>query len=158
MKRAFIILCCGCLLFSCLVQEGSSPELEAHFLALIVSDFDASKAWYINALGFEVVTSDEYPDRGFKQSNLKRGEILLELIELDKAKNPEEIIPDYTSAMRLTGIFKVGFMVTDFDKWIVQLTQKKVDFHGDTVIDESTGKRMVIIKDPDGNRIQIFEK
>ncbi len=49
-------------------------------------------------------------------------------------------------------------MVTDFEKWIDHLTNEKVDFYGSVVTDDTTGKRMVIITDPDGNRIQIFEK
>ena len=60
--------------------------------------------------------------------------------------------------MRVTGFFKIGFLVTEFDMWIDHLTNEKVDFYGNIVTDDTTGKRMAIITDPDGNRIQIFEK
>ena len=60
--------------------------------------------------------------------------------------------------MRVTGFFKIGFLVTEFDMWIDHLTNEKVDFYGNIVTDHTSGKRMAIITDPDGNRIQIFEK
>ena len=33
-----------------------------------------------------------------------------------------------------------------------------IEFHGQVVHDANSGKKMVIIRDPDGNRIQFFEK
>ena len=60
--------------------------------------------------------------------------------------------------MRIIGLFKIGFVVTDFEKWVDHLIDKEVDFCGNIVTDDNTEKRMVIITDPDGNRIQIFEK
>jgi len=35
--------------------------------------------------------------------------------------------------------------------------ESKVDFNGGVVEDPVSGKKMVIILDPDGNRIQLFE-
>lgn len=139
-------------------QNDSIPDLEAYFSAMIVSDLDSSINWYSNILGFEIVNKVESKERRFKQSNLKKGNALIELIELDNAVYPEDVVPNYNNKTRIVGFFKTGFLVSDFDKWIDHLTNEKVDFHGNIVMDDSTGKRMVIIIDPDGNRIQIFEK
>jgi len=139
-------------------QNDSIPELESYFSAMVVSDFESSISWYSNTLGFKVVNRIESKERGFKQSNLKRGDVLIELIELDKAVNLEDIVPNYSNKMRVIGFFKIGFLVTNFEKWIDHLTNEKIDFYGNVVTDDTTGKRMVIITDPDGNRIQIFEK
>ena len=46
----------------------------------------------------------------------------------------------------------------EFDDWVDTLKHAKVEFYGDVVTDELSGKRMLLIKDPDGNRIQLFEK
>ena len=139
-------------------QNDSIPDLESYFSAMVVSDFESSISWYSNTLGFKVVNRIESKERGFKQSNLKRGDVLIELIELDKAVNLEDIVPNYSNKMRVIGFFKIGFLVTNFEKWIDHLTNEKIDFYGNVVTDDTTGKRMVIITDPDGNRIQIFEK
>jgi len=158
MKKTLIITCLIWIPFLSYAQNDSTEDLEAYFSAMIVSDLDSSINWYSNVLVFELVSKIESIEKGFKQSNLKRGDILIELIELDKAVRLKEVIPNYSNRMRTIGFFKIGFRVADFDKWIDHLTNKKVEFYGNIVTDDSTGKRMVIVTDPDGNRIQIFEK
>lgn len=157
-KKIVFILSFIWIPFLTYAQNDISQDLEAYFSALIVSDFDASISWYSNVLGFEVINRLESVERGFKQTNLKRGNILIELIELNKAVHLKDVVPNYNDKTRTIGFFKIGFWVTDFEKWIDHLTDKKVDFYGSIVTDDSTSKRMVIITDPDGNRIQIFEK
>jgi len=119
---------------------------------------EASILWYSKMLGFEVLDSKDFSDSGFKQANLKQGNTLLELIELNSALVPSEVIQDYNSKTRLTGFFKIGFRVSDFDKLMDHLLDNDVEIHGNVVRDDHSGKRMVIIKDPDENRIQFFEK
>ena len=109
-------------------------------------------------MGFTVLNQVEYSDMGFKQKNLKRVDVLIELIELNTALSAKDIVPNYTNKTRMKGFFKIGFLVSDFDKWMTHLTLAEMNFHGNVVADEISGKRMVIIKDLDGNRIQIFEK
>lgn len=157
MRRIIVILL---IVFSIPVYSQSEqlPGLEAYFSAIIVKDIDTSIAWYSNALGFEIQNKNESKDRGFRQANLKCGNVLLELIELDQAVSPQDVIPNYSSRTFITGLFKIGFLVTDFQKWMDNFTKEGVDFNGNVVTDEASGKRMVIIKDPDGNRIQFFEK
>ena len=58
----------------------------------------------------------------------------------------------------IDGFFKIGFLVDEFDAWVNRLREAEVEIHGRVVTDKNLGKRMLIIKDPDGNRIQLFEK
>lgn len=149
------------LLLTCwvgLAQGQPKLELEAYFSAIIVKDFDASIDWYSRVLGFELLDKTESDERGFKQANLIRKAILLELIELRNAVSLEEVLPNYTSRTRTLGIFKTGFIVAEFDKWMEHLRKEKVDFYGEVVRDNSSDTRMIIVLDPDGNRVQIFEK
>ena len=152
------------LLFSLMVlpllsaaQETSIPEIEAHFSAIIVTDIDASIAWYETMLGFKILNRREFAEASFKQANLKRGSALMELIELDTSLEPKKVIADYNPKTRLTGLFKIGFLVSDFDQLIQHLKNHNAAFHGSIVNDALSGKRMVIIKDSEDNRIQIFE-
>lgn len=139
-------------------QTKKLPDPEAYFSALIISDIEKSIDWYSKNLGFEVLNKNESKSIGYKQANLKRGNVLIELIELNSAVSAEKVIPNYTAKTRIKGFFKFGLIVSDFDKWIRELTKLKVEFHGSVVTSNETGKKMVIIKDPDGNRIQLFEK
>ena len=158
MKRILIVLSLIWIPFWSSAQTGSSLDLEAYFSAIIVNDLDSSINWYSNILGFSVINKVESKKRGFKQSNLKKGSVLIELIELDNAVSSKDVVPNYNNKTRIIGFFKTGFLVSDFGKWIDHLTKEKVDFYGNIVTDDNTGKKMVIITDPDGNRIQIFEK
>ncbi|HMC00322.1 MAG TPA: VOC family protein [Flavobacteriaceae bacterium] len=158
MKKIALLSFLLCFSFLSYTQNESSLDLEAYFSAIIVKDLDASMSWYTNVLGFEVLSKIESEERGFKQSNLKRDDILIELIELNNAVSVEDAIPNYTNKTRINGFFKIGFLVSEFDKWIEHLTQHNVDFYGNVVNDPTSGKRMIIITDPDGNRVQIFEK
>lgn len=158
MKKLLLITFLLCSSFLSYAQTNSKQNLEAYFSSVIVNDIETSINWYSNVLGFEVLNKTESKERGFKQSNLKREGILIELIELDNAMNPKKTIPNYNNRTRIIGFFKIGFLVLDFNKWIEHLTNEKVNFYGNIVTDEITGKKMIIITDPDGNRIQIFEK
>lgn len=158
MKKLLIILTLSSLSLQSNAQEKTSSDLEAYFSALIVSNIEQSIIWYKDNFGFEILNKNEYADAGLKQANLKRGNILIELIELSKAISAKDAIPNYNSKTRIIGLFKIGFLVSDFEKWIDYLAKKDVEFHGRVVNQPESDKRMVIVKDPDGNRIQLFEK
>lgn len=158
MKRLYILLTIPLLSLQTDAQENIPSDPEAYFSALIVDNIEHSITWYTNTIGFETLNKNEFPDAGFKQANLKRGNVLIELIELDTAISAKEAIPNYNSKTRLIGFFKIGFLISDFDQWMDYLKKQNVEFHGSVVNQPESDKRMVIVKDPDGNRIQFFEK
>jgi len=158
MKKTIII--CHLILVS-LVSYGQSeslPSPEAYFSAIIVSDIESSITWYSNIFGFKVLNKVESEEKGFKQANLKRENILIELIELNASLSPKSLLENYPKKTKIDGFFKFGFLVSEFEKWVDYLKQSKVEFYGSVVTDSLSGKKMLLIKDPDGNRIQIFEK
>jgi len=157
MKHLFLIIF-ACMGMSAFAQSETIPPLQPHFSALIVEDIDRSIEWYQNTLGLELLNKTENADFAFKQANLKRDAILLELIELGSALSPEEVIPNFNAKTKIQGIFKIGFSVANFDQWMDHLKKLEVDFQGNVVNDPNSGKKMIIIKDPDGNRIQFFEQ
>ncbi|WP_420581018.1 VOC family protein [Reichenbachiella sp.] len=153
-------LLCILLLLPLSIQAQFIPpkNLSPYFNAIIVNELDSSLVWYQQVLGFEVLNSKEFPEMGFKQANLKKGTSSLELIELNSAISLKETIPNYNSKTKTIGLFKFGFQVEDFDQWLAYLESTQATIHGRVVNDELTNKRMVIILDPDGNRIQLFER
>lgn len=141
-------------------QAQTTPpnDLTPYFNAIIVNDMDSSLSWYQQVLGYEVLNSNQFPEMGLKQANLKKGDASIELIELNSAIDPNELIPNFNSNTKMIGLFKFGFYVDNFDQWIEYLKLNQVEFKGRVVSDELSGKQMVIILDPDGNRIQLFER
>ncbi len=134
------------------------PDPEAYFVSIIVNNIDTSLNWYVEKLGFQVLNKVEMKERGFQQANLKRGTVLIELLELSTSIESADIAAQYGHKAKVNGFFKFGFLVNRFDSWISYLQATNVKFHGKVVKDPISNKKMVLIKDPDGNRIQIFEK
>ncbi|NQZ11736.1 MAG: VOC family protein, partial [Algicola sp.] len=114
--------------------------------------------WYHKKLGFELVNRVDMPKRGFSQANLKRQGAFIELIETNKTLNPVELLAGTPKKTKIGGFFKLGFQVADFDLWLKWLTKAQVKLYGTVVKDPVSGKRTVLILDPDGNRIQLFER
>lgn len=143
---------------SCHAQSGILPPLDAYFSALIVNDIDSSMNWYTTSLGCELINQINLEERGIKQANLNCGMSLIELIEIKGSIDPSTILQNKPRGTRLQGFFKFGFRVADFDGWMSHLVQSKTHIHGSVVNDPNSGKRMVVLLDPDGNRVQLFEQ
>jgi catechol 2,3-dioxygenase-like lactoylglutathione lyase family enzyme len=158
MKRAIIIFNLILVSFIGYAQSDSLPPPEAYFSAIIVNDIDASIDWYSSNFGFEVLNRVELEGKGLRQANLKCGNTLIELIELTSSVSPQSLLEDHPKKTKIDGFFKFGFLVSEFEKWVDALKQSEVEFYGDVVTDDLSGKRMLLVKDPDGNRIQLFEK
>ncbi len=139
-------------------QVHTLPDPKPSFAAIIVSNMKNSIEWYSEKLGFKVINQTESEERGFKQANLKRGSVHMELIALHNSITPGDILAKKPRGTKINGYFKFGFSVQAFDDWVEFLTKADYEFHGRVVKDNTSGKRMLIIKDPDGNRIQLFEE
>jgi len=131
---------------------------EACFAAIIVSDIDTAIAWYTGMLGFEVVNQNHLPQRGLRQANLKSGTTALELIELQQVIFTNEILAQKPPGTRIGGFFKFGFKVSKLHRWVRYLKKAGVQLQGDVVVDPVSGGKTVVVLDPDGNRIQLFER
>ena len=158
MKRTLILIHLILISLASYGQINALPNPEANFSAIIVNNIESSIAWYSNNFGFKVLNKIESEERGFKQANLKCGSILIELIEFKSSLKPKNILKNHPKKTKIEGFFKFGFLVSKFDEWVEYLKQSDVEFYGNVVIDTLSGKKMLIVKDPDGNRIQLFEK
>ena len=156
MKHLYLLLLWLSTFYVGSAQSLSVPQ--AYFSALIVENMDSSLNWYTNILQFEVVNQLDLKERGLRQANLSNGETWIELIELSSSIGKKELEESFSPNLRLQGFFKFGFIVEDFDQWKDHFLAYQLIEKSSIVKDPNTEKRMLIIKDPDGNRIQFFEK
>ena len=138
-----------------LAQQTEQPT--PYFTSVIVSDMDIAIQWYTSTLGFKVSNQATMEARGIKQANLEMDGALLELIETRLTLSADSALAANSGKRFVGGFFKVGFRVKHFDNWVQHLEKLSVDFRGDIVRDPITKQRMLIVTDPDGNRIQFFE-
>ena len=154
MRLLFVFCITLFLLYSC-KDTAHQDEFDTNFIAIIVSDMDTSLKWYQDELGFQTVDFNDVPERGLKQANLSAGSNRLELIYLESLVKTDSTENKARTSLQL-GLFKIGFNVSNFDQFL----QNNLDINAEDeriVVDSQTNKRMIIIKDPDGNRIQLFE-
>jgi glyoxylase I family protein len=122
-----------------------------HHIAIICSDYQASKKFYTEILGFNVHAEYYREKRDSFKLDLKLGERYC--IELFSFPNP----PPRTSRPEACGLRHVAFEVNDIEgakKW---LTEKGVAVEPIRT-DEYTGKRFTFFADPDDLPIEIYER
>lgn len=127
-----------------------------YFSALVVKDITRSVDWYKTLFGLKM--KQEINDAGgsYKITILESPVYLLELLQLKGSIERAPLLQGKPQTAQIEGHFKIGFKITDMNACIKQLQDLNAEIEHDWK-DEKTGKRNIIVKDPDGNLIQFFE-
>ena len=122
-----------------------------HHTAILCSDYEKSKDFYTNILGFEVIQETYRKERqSYKLDLSLNGEYVIELFSF-----PDP--PQRISRPEATGLRHIAFEVDDLD--IVIKTLNKKDIVAEPIrTDEITGKRFTFIFDPDDLPVELYEK
>lgn len=122
---------------------------QIHHVAIICSDYDRSKAFYTETLGFQIIAEHYRQERDSYKLDLRVGNQQLELFSFPKA--PER--PSYPEAQ---GLRHLAFSVIDIEQVVLQLKEKGIAVES-VRVDEYTGKRFTFFADPDGLPLEIYE-
>ncbi len=121
-----------------------------HHVAIIVSDFEKSKDFYINKLGLKVIGEIDRPERKSKILYLNTGNAIIELFSFP---NP----PKRLSHPEACGLRHLAFEVDSIEETIKNLNRLGIETEP-IRIDLRTGKKMTFLKDPDNLPLEINEK
>lgn len=122
-----------------------------HHIAIIAGDYDASKRFYVDTLGLEVISETYRKERDSWKLDLKvPGGGQIELFSFPGA--PER--PSYPEAR---GLRHLAFCVADLDKAVADLASKGVEVE-DIRIDDLTGQRFTFFADPDDLPLELYEE
>jgi catechol 2,3-dioxygenase-like lactoylglutathione lyase family enzyme len=113
-----------------------------------VQDVDAAIEFYGERLGFDV---DQHPAPGFAM--LSRGDLRL-LLNAPGAGGAGQAMPD-GSAPEPGGWNRFQLEVGDLDAEVGRLGAAGVDLRNEIVT--GTGGRQVLVEDPSGNLVELFE-
>ncbi len=121
-----------------------------HHVAIICSDYQISKHFYVDILDFSVINETFRASRNSYKLDLKasRGDC----IELFSFPDP----PQRVSRPEACGLRHLAFEVDDIDQSVAYLQAKDVKVE-DIRTDEITGKRFTFFQDPDGLPLEIYE-
>jgi len=122
-----------------------------HHIAIICSDYDKSKKFYTEILGFKI-DREVYREarESYKLDLSLNGQYCIELFSFP---NP----PSRPSRPESTGLRHIAFEVYDIEASIDVLLTKGITPEP-IRIDEFTGKRFTFFADPDDLPIELYEK
>ena len=121
-----------------------------HHVAIICSDYEKSKQFYVEILGFSIIQETFRAERNSYKLDLKVGK--KDQIELFSFPNP----PQRVNSPEACGLRHLSFAVEDIDRSVAELKSHGV-FVENIRIDEITGKRFTFFQDPDGLPLEIYE-
>lgn len=120
-----------------------------HHIAIIVSNYEKSKDFYVNKLGFQILRENYREERGDYKLDLKLGECELEIFS--GKNNPKR--PSYPEAC---GLRHLAFKVDDIEKEVEELKALGIEVEP-IRLDDITSKRMTFFQDPDGLPLELHE-
>jgi len=122
-----------------------------HHVAIICSDYEKSKHFYVEMLGLEIVREVYRQERNSFKLDLKLGEkYQLELFSFPTA-------PKRVSLPEACGLRHIAFEVDSVEDVARNLISKGVPIEP-VRVDEHTNKRFTFFCDPDGLPIEIYER
>ncbi len=121
-----------------------------HHIAIICSDYERSKHFYTQILGFKILQENYRSERKSYKLDLEVGNLYqIELFSFpDPAPRP--------SRPEAAGLRHLAFEVDDIDTAIAH-----IESFGEIEpirVDEFTGKRFTFFADPDGLPVELYEK
>lgn len=122
-----------------------------HHVAIICSNYENSKKFYVEVLGFSIIKETFRAARNSYKLDLQVGSS--SQIELFSFPNP----PKRVDRPEACGLRHLAFEVDNLDESVSNLKSKGVQVE-DIRIDEITGKRFTFFGDPDGLPLEIYEK
>lgn len=122
---------------------------KVHHVAIIGSNYEASKHFYVDLLGFSIIRENYREARGDWKIDLQLADMELELFIIPG--RPAR--PSYPEA---NGLRHLAFRVDSVEDTVRELAEKGIVCEP-VRVDEFTGKPMTFFADPDGLPLEIHE-
>ena len=120
-----------------------------HHIAIIVSNYEVSKNFYVNILGFKIIRENYREERNSYKLDLKIGNSEIELFSMDEC-------PKRLTRPEACGLRHLAFYVNNIEDVIAELNSKGIVTEP-IRIDEYTGKKFTFFNDPDGLPLELHE-
>lgn len=122
-----------------------------HHIAIICKDYEKSKLFYTQVLGFTIAKEIYRSERkSYKADLCLNGQYIIELFSFPYP-------PERPSRPEAAGLRHIAFEVNNLEETLKELTQLNIFFE-QVRIDEHTNKPFTFIEDPDKLPIEFYEK
>ena len=120
-----------------------------HHVAIIVSDYEKSRKFYVEQLELPIIRENYRKDRDDYKLDLQVGDIELEIFGI---KNP----PKRVTNPEACGLRHLAFKVDDIEQAVKWLNEKGIETEP-IRWDSYTQKRMTFFRDPDDLPLELHE-
>ncbi len=121
-----------------------------HHVAILTDDYEQSKKFYTEVLGFTVLAETYREERASYKLDLAiNGHYQIELFSFPEFKERQ-------SFPEAKGLRHLAFAVDDIEEAVNELISKKVNVQGIRT-DELTNKRFCFFYDPNGQPLELYE-
>ncbi|HFI0420750.1 TPA: VOC family protein [Streptococcus suis] len=122
-----------------------------HHIAIIGSNYERTREFYVDKLGFEQLDEHIRPEKNDILFNVKKGNMVLEIfIKPDAPIRPAMPNPEHT------GLRHLAFQVADVEACLEEFDRLGIR-HEPLRTDDFDGKKMAFFFDPDGLPLEIHE-
>ncbi len=121
-----------------------------HHVAIIVSDYERAREFYVDMLGLEVIRDNERPHKGDRKLDLR----LNDTCELELFVVPDP--PARPSYPEAAGLRHLAFAVESVADTVAELEARGIACEP-IRHDEYTGRAMTFFFDPDGLPLELHE-
>ncbi|MDD3795286.1 MAG: VOC family protein [Lachnospiraceae bacterium] len=121
-----------------------------HHIAIIVSDYECSKDFYVNKLGFQIIRENYRPARNDWKLDLRVNDTTE--LEIFGISDP----PARVSRPEAAGLRHLAFYTDNIEAAVTELEEKGIRVEPIRV-DEFSGGRFTFFSDPDGLPLELHE-
>lgn len=122
-----------------------------HHIAIIGTNYSETKEFYVDKLGFEVISEYNRPEKNDIILNVKQGNLVLEIfIKEDAPLRPKMPRPEHS------GLRHLAFKVEDVEAVLKKFDELDIP-HEELRYDDFDNKKMAFFFDPDGLPLEIHE-
>ena len=122
---------------------------QMHHVAIIVSDYEKAKEFYVEKLGFPILRDNYRPDRGDWKLDLQFGDSELEIFAVPSA-------PARPNEPEAQGLRHLAFRVDDVEQAVKELETRGIECEP-IRWDTYTQRRITFFHDPDGLPLELHE-
>ena len=122
-----------------------------HHIAIIGTNYIKTREFYVDKLGFEVISEHNRPEKNDIIIKVKQGNLVLEIfIKEDAPLRPKMPRPEYS------GLRHLAFKVEDVEAVLKKFDELDIP-HEELRYDDFDNKKMAFFFDPDGLPLEIHE-
>jgi len=122
-----------------------------HHIAIIGTDYNKTKEFYVDKLVFEIISEHNRPEKNDIIINVKQGNLVLEIFIKENAPlRPKMPNPEYS------GLRHLAFKVEDVEAVLKKFDELDIP-HEELRYDDFDNRKMAFFFDPDGLPLEIHE-